>query len=199
MQIRLNIAASTVDSLSLPSLPDGYEVRLVRDGDESMLVDLLSSAETPEWVGNFDTPTMMRYLELPDRRQGSYVVAFGNELVACCFATRWDDGSVAWGLLDYVCSSPGHRRKGLGFAVCTAVMKYFGSAGYGTATLTTLGVTEHNHRHAAIKLYLRLGMLPMRTEDNAEACHEIYSELGWPLPVRWWDGSQPPATPVPYM
>ncbi len=191
MQIRMNISTAAADSLPLWTAPDGYLLRKTCASDEEKLPELLSTAGVVEWVDNFDASTMRTYLDIPDRREGSFVVECGEDIVACCFATRWSDAVPAWGVLDYVCVRADHRRKGLGFAVCSSVLRYFRSQGYQAATLTTLPITDDNHQLMAIELYLQIGMRPSRTEENASVCEGIYRELERPVPVDWWDGAMP--------
>jgi len=191
MQIRLNISADAIDAIPSWSPPAGYILRKVRTADEEHLPELLTTA-APEWAESpFDLPRMREYLDQPDRRQGSYVIEHGGAIVASCFATKRSEFCSAWGILDYVCVRSAHRGRGLGFGVCTAVLGYFRSHRYRAVTLTTLDVTEDNHRLAATQTYLKLGFLPVRTDENASVCEDIYRELGRPLPVTWWEGTPP--------
>lgn len=192
MQIRMNISADAIDDIPLWHPPEGYVLRRLDQRDEELLPQLLVDA-APEWAESpFDARTMREYLDHPERRHGSYVIEHGRELVASCFATRCPDFGPGWGILDYVCVQASHRKKALGFGVCASVLRFFRESGYKSVTLTTLDVSESNHRLAAIKLYLKLGLSPVRTDDNAAVCEKIYRQIGWPLPVRWWEGTTPP-------
>ena len=131
---------------------------------------------------------MQQYLDFPERRHGSYVIEHQDELLATCFASRRAEFSLAWGLLDYVCVRPNHRGKKLGFMVCASVLRYFRERSYRAVTLTTLPITSDNHQLPAIKTYLELGFLPVKTEENVSLGEQIYRELNWPLPVKWWEG-----------
>ena len=191
MQIRLNISAEAIDAIPAWTPPEGYVLRKLRAKDEAHLPELLATAAA-EWAEDpFDLPRMQEYLNWPDRRQGSYVIEQGGDIVASCFATKRAEFCPAWGILDYVCVWAAHRGQGLGFGVCTAVLRYFRSQDYRAVTLTTLDVTDDNHRPAAIKTYLQLGFLPVRTDANVSVCEAIYRELKWPLPVAWWGGVAP--------
>jgi len=190
MQIRLNISAKAIEAIPSWNPPEGYVLRRIKTKDEQHLPELLATA-TPEWAEPFDLPAMRAYLDWPERRQGSYVIEHGGQLVASCFATKRSEFCPAWGILDYVCVRAAHRGRGLGFGVCASVLGYFRLRGYQAVTLTTLDVTEDNHRLAAIKTYLRLGFLPVRSDQNASICEDIYRQLDWPLPVAWWQGVSP--------
>jgi GNAT superfamily N-acetyltransferase len=191
MQIRMNTSADRIAELPDWTAPSGYLLRGVEPGDEDRLPELLSAAGIEEWVGNFDAAGMRDYLDIPDRSRGSFVIRHKSDIVACCFATRRGEFCPAWGILDYVCVHPDHRRKALGFGVCAAVLRYFRTAGYRAVTLTTLGISETNHRIKAVALYLKLGLVPVRTEENSSLCEDIYREIGRPLPVQWWQGVTP--------
>ncbi len=187
MRIQMNISADDIASITIRDYPEGYSLRKIRRGDEANLAKLLASAGVGQsaW-DDFDTPKMVEYLEAPERWQGTRVIEHQGELCAACFATRRSDLCPPWGQLDYVCVHPQHRGKSLAFDVCAAVLHYFRSQGYKTATLSTLPILPDNHRLAAIKTYLKLGFLPVMTEETTEICQGIYNELGWPLPVKWW-------------
>ena len=189
LQIRMNIAADAIGELPDRPCPQGYHLRKLRPGDEVHLPGLMDSAGVG-WTP-FDPAGMAVYLQAPDRRDGSRVVEADGELAALCFATRRDEVHPAWGQLDYVCVRPGHRGAGLGFLVCAAVLQYQYRRGYPAATLTTLRVTPDNLQLAAIKTYLSLGFLPVRTGRNHGVCETVYRSLGWPLPVDWWPVKSP--------
>ena len=185
----MNISAGAIGRLPDNPCPKGYCLRTLRPGVEDHLPGLMVSAGVG-WTP-FDAPGMAEYLEMPDRIDGSHVVEADGELAALCFATRRDEVEPAWGQLDYVCVRPGHRGAGLGFLVCAAVLQYQRRRGYPASTLTTLRVTPDHLQLAAIKTYLTLGFLPVKTERNPEVCETVYRSLGWPLPVDWWPADSP--------
>lgn len=196
LQIRMNISAGAIGRLPENPCPQGYRLRTLKPGDEISLPGLMVSAGVG-WTP-FDATRMAEYLEAPDRRDGSHVVEADGELAALCFATRRDNVDPAWGQLDYVCVRPDHRGAGLGFLVCAAVLHYQRGRGYPASTLTTLRVTTDNLQVAAIKTYLSLGFIPVKTERNQEVCETVYRALGWPLPVDWWSSDSPfPPIDVP--
>ena len=103
---------------------------------------------------------MEAYLADPERREGSRVVSLGRDIVAATFASPQQFPSRA-GVLDYVVSHPNHRGKGLGRAVCTAVLRFFVDRGYESVVLLT-----DDWRLPAIGLYLSLGFVPEMTRGD---------------------------------
>jgi len=189
LQIRMNISAGAIRKLPERPCPRGYRLRKLIPGDEDHLPGLMVSAGVG-WTP-FDAPGMAEYLEMLDRIDGSHVVEAGGQLTALCFATRRENVEPAWGQVDYVCVRPGHRGAGLGFSVCAGVLQYQYRRGYPDSTLTTLRVTPDNLQLAAIKTYLTLGFLPVKTERNQKVCETVYRALGLPLPVSWWPADSP--------
>ena len=190
MQIRMNISAASIGALPAWVAPEGYTLRRLEDRDESLLPELLA-AQCPEWAEPYAPEAMRTYLDLPDRRAGSFVIEHERQIVAACFATRYDEFDPEWGICDYVWAASRHRGKGLAVGVTGAVLRYFRKAGYKAATLTTLNVDEADHRLSAIKCYLKLGFRPVCADDNAVVLETIYNEIDWPLPIGWWQGKTP--------
>lgn len=190
MQIRLNITATTIDTLPAWLPPAGYTLRKLEDRDEAHLPGLLA-AQCVEWAEPYSADAMRTYLDQPDRRKGSFVIEHEDEIVAACFATRYDEYDPEWGVCDYVWTSASHRGKALAVGVTGAVLRYFRATDYKAVTLTTLDVNDANHRLAAIKCYLKLGFAPVCADDNAAVLETIYNEIDWPLPITWWQGPTP--------
>ena len=187
MRIRMNISADDIASIPAWDCPEGYSLRRIRRGDEEDLAKLLASAGVGQsaW-DDFDTPRMIEYLDAPGKWRGTRAIEHKGELCAVAFAALLLDLSPPWGQLDYVCVHPEHRGQGLSLGVCAAVLQYFRVQRYENAGLSTLPILPDDHRLAAIKTYLKLGFLPVMDKETAEICGEIYSDLGWPLPVKWW-------------
>jgi RimJ/RimL family protein N-acetyltransferase len=192
MQIRLNISAADIDALGTWTPPSGYTLRPLDDHDEPLLPSLLAK-QTVEWSEPYSPEAMREYLDQPDRRTGSFVIEHDHQIVAACFATRYDEFDPTWGICDYVWAAKDHRGQGLAGGVTGAVLRYFRRAGYRAVTLTTLDVNDDNHRLAAIKCYLKLGFRPVRTDANAPFVETIYDELSRDRPIPWWTGPTPPA------
>jgi mycothiol synthase len=187
MRIRMNISADDIASVPAWDCPRCYSLREIRSGDEKDLAKLLASAGVGQsaW-DDFDTRRMIEYLDASGKWQGTRAIEHQGKLCAVAFATLRLDLRPPWGQLDYVCVHPKHRSQGLSFGVCAAVLQYFRAQGYENASLSTLPILPDDHRLAAIKTYLRLGFLPVMTKETIEICGEIYNDLDWPLPVKWW-------------
>ena len=161
MQLRMTVPASRVSELPEVALPDGYVLRAGRDGDVQGWVKLLHSAGFTQWDGQ----RVQKYLEDPERKEGSRIVAWGATIVSATFASRatleTPRGRVEVGVLDFVSSDPEHRRKGLSRAVCTSVIKFLFAASYPEVILDT-----DDWRLPAIALYLSLGFEPMMMRED---------------------------------
>ncbi len=163
-QLRMTAPASVLRKLPDVLLPERLKQRGYLPGDEDGWLQLLRDAGFEEW----DRPRIDEYLRDPERREGSSVVVEGDVVVAATFASRLTRDEVELGVLDYVASSPTHRRLGLGRAVCMAVARFQVERGYPAVTLFT-----DDWRLPAISLYLSLGFEPdMHRED---------------MPARWTD------------
>lgn len=148
--------ASQLRLLPDVGVPDGYILRKYKPGDEDSWVDLLQFGGFTKW----DHARMDEFLSSEERREGSRVVACGEQIVAATFASRRDVPK-SIGVLDFVVSHPDHRGNGLGRAVCTAVSKFLAEQGYDEVNLHT-----DDWRLEAISLYFSLGFQPDMTSDD---------------------------------
>ena len=86
------------------------------------------------------------------------------------------------GELGYLIVDPGHRQRGLGTAVCSAVVQRFISAGYGS-----IRVCVQEHRIPAIRTYLRVGFVPfLHSEEVSRRWQQVFSELQLPFTPELW-------------
>ena len=156
MQLRMSVAESHVGELPEVGLPPGFVIHPYRPGDEASWLKLLKLAGFENW----DRRRIDEFLGDAERRAGSRIVTKGPTVVAATFASRTMLERRV-GVLDYVCSHPRHRGKGLGRAVCTAVLKFLTGRGYQAVTLTT-----DDWRLPAISLYLSLGFTPVMERED---------------------------------
>jgi mycothiol synthase len=142
-----------LSDLPAPLVPDGYTLRRLVPADLPAWVDLMRrNGELGTWT--------------PERA----AALFGGQMdLGASFVVTRDDAAVATaqlnphGLDDYaptpelgwVAADPAHRGRGLGRAVCLAVMRAAEAAGHGQIFLRT-----DDHRRPAIRLYLSLGFAP---------------------------------------
>lgn len=108
-----------------------------------------------------------------------------NTLVATAMATHHPKPLHPYGgELGWVAGHPDHGGKGLGTAVCAAVVKRFLSAGYERIYLLT-----DDWRLPALKVYLKLGFVPFLFEPGiAERWEAICEHLHWPFTPSAWPG-----------
>ena len=91
------------------------------------------------------------------------------------------------GELGYLAGDPEHSGRGLGYAVCCAVLQRYRDAGYRRVYLRT-----DDFRLAAIKIYLKLGFVPFLFADGmAERWKTVCEELLWTFSPEDW-----PAAPA---
>lgn len=163
-------------------IPLEYTLRTYRDRDELGLLNLQASdgeslSET-EWHHYRD-------MLLPN---GLFLVEAGPsaELVATAGAIHNPNpGRFAFpfgGELGYLMVARAHRGRGLGGAVCAAVIGRFLSAGY-----ENIRVCVQEHRLAAIRVYLRLGFVPLlHSPEVASRWQQVCETLGFPhTPDQW--------------
>ena len=88
------------------------------------------------------------------------------------------------GELGWVAGRPAHAGKGLGRAVCAAVVRRFLSAGYRRLYLLT-----DDFRLPALSVYLKLGFVPFLFEGTMPARWQtICDKLDWPYTPDAWPG-----------
>ena len=87
--------------------------------------------------------------------------------------------------LHNLAGDPAHVGRGLGMAVCTAVLQRFHRAGYHRVFLRT-----DDFRLPALKIYLKLGFLPLLYQEDMETRWEtICQALKWPFTPTLWPQS----------
>jgi len=169
-QLRMRISAPAVRRLHEVPLPPGYVLRGYRAGDEDAWIGLMAKAGFDPWPRK----TFDEYMDAPERRAGSRCIEWAGNLVAGTFASRPSLDSPE-GSLDYVIGDPAHSGRGLGRAVCTAVLRHLVQRGCETVFLST-----DDWRLPALHVYLTLGFRPLISRvDMAERWQEIYRKLGF--------------------
>jgi len=155
----------------IPELPTGYAIRLLREGEDEALTDVLiaSFPETP-----WDLEKARRGLILAPDVEAIYVAEYGDEFAATASA-RYDPVKVPGsGYVHWVGVHPDHRRKGLGKWLTVRVLEHFRDAGCRDAVLET-----DDFRIPAIELYLALGFVPEHDHpDHAARWQRIEEVLG---------------------
>ncbi len=163
-----------------PRLPDGYELSAYRESDEEQYTELMTKAGFEGW--DHERVQQMRRSLLP---KGLIVVEHtpSGRLVATANANHAPNAlHPEGGELGYVAADPEHSGKGLGMAVCAAVVQRLASAGY-----RRIYLQSDDWRLPALKTYLKLGFLPLLyREDMAERWRDVCENLDWPFtPADW--------------
>jgi predicted dehydrogenase/GNAT superfamily N-acetyltransferase len=172
-QIRMVWPASEGIAIPTITLPSGYELRTYRDEDKANYIALLKKAGFDGW--DHDRLQGLLRKTLPE---GLFLIEHvsSGELVATSVATHNPiDGMPYGGELGWVAGAPEHAGKGLGYAVCAAVIRRFLQAGYRNIYLYT-----DDFRLPALKTYLKLGFRPWMYCDGMEQrWNAIFKILKW--------------------
>ena len=163
MQPSMEISAERARLMPAAPVPDGFDVRAFRPGDEESWIDLISTGGFGDrWTrSRFD-----EYLEGAERRAGSRLAVSraDGRILAATFASL-EDGENDVGRLDFVVAHPEVRGTGLGRAVCSAVVQYLiNKRGCGSVVLYT-----DDWRTPAIGLYLSMGFKPRLNRPDMPA------------------------------
>lgn len=157
------------------SVPDGYELRHFRPGDEGGWNRLMDIAfERAQGQSDFsqemaaDPPYQPERVRLILDRTGTVVAT-----ASCWQSARFPSGSMN---LHWVATEPTHGGRGLGTAVSVDALQQGVREGQQRAFLQT-----DDFRVAALKTYLRLGFEPVITHDShVQRWRDILSQLSWP-------------------
>lgn len=161
-------------------------MRPYQPGDEAGFLRVMGLAGFSGWDG----AKLRQWLDrtLPD---GLFFAVHlpSNLIVASAMAVHNPNPDHPFGgELGYVAGDPAHRGKGLGLAVCGAVVRRFLRAGYRHIYLKT-----DDHRLAAIKTYLRLGFQPyLFREDMLARWEAVCRQISWPFTPAKWPHRAPP-------
>ena len=151
-----------LDVLPELSVPAGFELRTFRPDDVARWAELLAAnGELGEWSVERASPYFA-----PESRMvlaGSFFVTHGDKLVATAqLHLHPDDAYAPTPELGWVAARPEYRGRGLGRAVCLAVLRFAAAAGHEAIFLRT-----DDHRLPAIRTYLQLGFEPWLIDPSA--------------------------------
>lgn len=153
-------------------LPVGYSMRTYREGDKDGYIQLLRNA-------GFDTWDETRFQDVVTTMhpQGLFFVIHDatQAMVATAAAqAKQRDYYPGGGELGWVGVHPDHRGQGLGYVVCTAVMRRLALTDHPFIYLLT-----DYHRLPAIHVYLKLGWIPfLYTPEVAGEWRAVCAALG---------------------
>jgi ribosomal protein S18 acetylase RimI-like enzyme len=145
-----------LDAIQDVPLADGYVLRSPEPAELPAAFDMMVEAFAEHWgEAEASDQRIGEWIDAPDFRRDLVVVAWlGGQTAALvsCVLEDLPDGSVR-GLLDSVCTHPGHRRRGLARAAIAESLRRLRAAG---ASSAYLGVDTDNHNRA-LQLYESCG------------------------------------------
>jgi len=168
------------------ALPVEYLLRIFRPSDADAYVAPMHGARFTQW----DAAHLTAELEfvLPD---GLFVVEHLRTaaLVATAMAEHHASPLHPFGgELGWVAGDARHAHRGLGRAVCAAVVRRLLAAGYHRIYLKT-----DDFRLPAITVYLRMGFVPFLYQADMPARWQaVCAQLGWPYTPEVWPGGERP-------
>lgn len=186
-QLQMVWPEALLDGAPEPVLPADYHLRIFDPAsDTERYLALVHKAGFTDFTADRVAGCLNRVL--PD---GFFVVdhmpadapARTGEIVATAMASHAPTPLHRYGgELGWVAGSPAHAGKGLGMAVCAAVVRRFLSAGYRRIYLLT-----DDWRLPALKIYLKLGFVPfLFTTGMAARWQAVCDKLSWPFTPETW-------------
>lgn len=137
-----------------PILPEGYQQRTFRPGDEDAWIALLNRGDFERW----DDARLARMLARQRPRlplDGIFFITRGGELAGSACMFLLDEHGDTTGELGWVVVDPAHRGRGLGILACRAALRYARAR-----CATSVFLRTEDRRIEAIRIYLHLGFVP---------------------------------------
>ncbi len=158
--------------LEIGPLPYGYAFRVLTEEDAPRLAVLLRRAGFAE----FDEGQVRNALYACVPRGCFGIEDERGALVATMMARHMaDERHPRGGRIDWLACDPLHVRRGLGMAVAAAAMNRLIEIGY-----RDIWVTTDDHRLAALKVFLRLGFVPViYAPGQPERWERVLTTLGF--------------------
>jgi mycothiol synthase len=153
-----------------PAVADGYTVFPMRTSDEAGQVEVMLEAGFENWDGRQLTEWQQRHA-LPEGIFVAEHTASGRIVATAMACHKPTQLHPIGGELGWVAARPDHSGKGLGTAICAAVLRRFLQAGYRRIYLKT-----DDFRLAALRTYLRLGFRPFHFASDMEPRWRTISE-----------------------
>jgi mycothiol synthase len=161
----------TLDGLVEPPLPQGYQWRTFREGDEDAWCEVVDGNIGEGWSS--DKFELAIFTAPQFDPEGLFMATRdGRPAGTCC---TWEDesGKGDRGILHMLAVRPEHRDRGLGTFLAYKVLEYFRNRGFSSVELST-----DDSRLDAIKIYLNLGFTPeFRHENHPGRWAEVFVNL----------------------
>jgi len=182
--LQLRMLRENLDNLPELIMPEGYQLRTYKPGDEDAWARIMNSGIGTDW-----TPQRCRE-ELTGKPQfdpeGLFFATYAGQPVGSACAWTWSPDEHETGYVHMVCVLPEHRGHRLGYLLTLATLHRFRERGFKKAILDT-----DDFRLPAIKEYLKLGFVPLlREESHPERWRKVAEALGvqLPEPMLWeWE------------
>ena len=168
---QLEMLRDHLDDLPPIVIPDGYELRTYREGDEQAWCNIMEGNIAQNW-----TRERCRLRLIDDPRFDAHNLFFalhqGQPVASACAWKTTVDADIV-GEIHMVAALESHRGKGLGNLVNAAVLHRLKDLGFQKSHLKT-----DDHRLAAINSYLKAGFEPLNTHiSHAERWEAIIDRL----------------------
>ncbi len=172
-QLQMIWPEGLLDAPPTPNVPSGYELRQYRPEDKEAYLKLMHRVGFSYW--NEEMLDQMLAAALPG---GFFVLEHvsTDTIIATAMAAHMPTQRYPFGgELSWVAADPDHSGKGLGLAVCAAVVRRFLAAGY-----RCIYVQTDDFRLPAIKTYLKLGFEPTsHTADMEARWRKVLDAVDW--------------------
>ncbi len=168
---QLEMLRDHLNDLPAIVIPNGYELRTYRDGDEQAWCDIMENNVGQNWTRE---RCRMRLIDDPrfDGENLFFAVHDGKPVASACAWKATVEESVM-GEVHMVAALESYRGKGLGHLVNTAVLHRLQELGFQKSHLKT-----DDYRLAAINSYLKAGFEPLNTHiSHAERWEAIMERL----------------------
>jgi len=155
---QLKMVHRDLGSLPEIEMPEGYELRTYRPGDEAAWAEIMNTG-----VGEWTSESCREKLTGDPRfiPEGLFFAVHEGKPVGSACAWRRSADEWEKGYLHMVCVLPDQRGKQIGHLLTLAVLRFFRDRGFKEVWLST-----DDWRIPAIKSYLRLGFEPDYEDDS---------------------------------
>lgn len=172
MAAKFLMVRSNLEALPELDLPEGYEIRAYRAGDDRAWCALMEGEIGTGWTYEKWRTEMVEQPQF-DPTGLFFAVKSGEPVASACAWCLPDRYGSETGVLHMVAVHPDHRGQRLGREVSLAVLHFFRDNGYKDAALHT-----DEGRPAAVRTYYKLGFRPnFRSDEEKE---------GWSRVTRLW-------------
>ena len=169
---QLQMARDDLDDLPEIVIPEGYELRTFRPGDEGAWCEIMEGSVGQGWTAEKCRTQLTEDARF--RPENLFFATCDGQPVGSACAWQVDLQDRQTGRVHMVAVLEEHRGKGLGRLLNAAVLRRLKDLGFHQADLLT-----DDWRHAAIKTYLSIGFRPRHTHStHPERWEAVFAELG---------------------